>query len=196
MPRLKTLEGCLLVTSTEEILAEIEIPSSVKLTQEGNTITVKGKAGSVRKDFTKLPATLSVKTDKLMIKPYGKRKQDLAVANTGASIIRSMIKGADKGFTYKLKIIFAHFPISVKIKDKQVHVENFFGERSARVSTIVGDTKVTLAGEDVLVQGPSLEDVSQTAANIELSTKIKDKDQRVFLDGLYVFAREEGMQKS
>ncbi|HJY10928.1 MAG TPA: 50S ribosomal protein L6, partial [Nitrososphaeraceae archaeon] len=83
----------------------------------------------------------------------------------------------------------------IKVKDEEVHVENFFGERSARVSTIVGEaTKVSVAGEDVLVQGPSLEDVSQTAANIELSTRIKDKDQRVFLDGLYVYSREEGMQ--
>src|ERR1051326_6090820 len=114
-------------------------------------ISVKGKAGTVKNDFTKLPATLTLKGDKMIIQPYGKRKQDLAVTNTGASIIRSMIKGADKGFTYKLKIIFAHFPISVKIKEGQVHVENFFGERSARVSNIIGDTKVTLAGEDLLV---------------------------------------------
>jgi large subunit ribosomal protein L6 len=49
-------------------------------------------------------------------------------------------------------------------------------------------------GEDVVIQGPSLEDVSQTAANVELSTRIKDKDQRVFLDGLYVYSREEGIQ--
>jgi len=105
-----------------------------------------------------------------------------------------MIKGVEKGYTYKLKIIFAHFPISVKIKGKEVNVENFFGERSPRVSRIIGDaTKVNVVGEDVVVQGPSLEDVSQTAANIELSTRIKDKDQRVFLDGLYIYSREEGI---
>jgi large subunit ribosomal protein L6 len=106
-----------------------------------------------------------------------------------------MIKGVEKGYTYKVKIIFAHFPISVKVKGREVNVENFFGERSPRTSRIVGDaTKVSVVGEDVVVQGPSLEDVSQTAANIELSTRIKDKDQRVFLDGLYVYSREEGMQ--
>ncbi|MEO9319367.1 MAG: 50S ribosomal protein L6 [Nitrososphaera sp.] len=186
-----------MATSTEEaIVGEVEIPDSVKVTQERNTIVAKGKAGTVKKDFTKLPATISIDGNKVVIKPHGKRKKDLAVTNTGASIIRSMIKGAEKGFTYKLKVIFAHFPISVKVKDGQVLVENFFGERSPRVSTIVGEgTKVTVAGEDILVQGPSLEDVSQTAANIELSTKIKDKDQRVFLDGLYVYAREDGMQR-
>ena len=185
-----------MVTSTDQaIMAEVEAPASVKITKEGNVIAVKGKLGTVKKDFTKLPATITVEGNKITIKPYGKRKRDLAVTNTARSIITSMVKGVEKGYTYKLKVIFAHFPISVKVKGKQVQIENFFGERAPRVATIIGEsTKVNIAGEDVLIQGPSLEDVSQTAANIELSTKIKDKDQRVFLDGLYVYSREEGMQ--
>ncbi|HKU49413.1 MAG TPA: 50S ribosomal protein L6 [Nitrososphaera sp.] len=182
-------------TDQEQIMAEIEAPASVKLSKEGNVVAVKGKLGTVKKDFRRLPATVTVDGNKITVKPYGKRKQDLAVTNTARSILESMITGVEKGYTYKLKIIFAHFPISVKVKGKEVQVENFFGERAPRVSQIVGDaTKVTLVGEDIVVQGPSLEDVSQTAANIELSTKIKDKDQRVFLDGLYVYSREEGTQ--
>ena len=177
-------------------MAQVEAPASVKLSKEGNTLVAKGKLGTVKKDFTKLPATITVEGNKVTIKPYGKRKRDLAVTNTARSIIQSMIKGVEKGYTYKLKVIFAHFPISVKIKGKEIHVENFFGERSPRVAQIVGDaTKVNVAGEDVLIQGPSLEDVSQTAANVELATRIKDKDQRVFLDGLYVYSREDGINQ-
>ena len=185
-----------MATSTDQvIMAEVEAPASVKVVKEGNTLSVKGKLGTVKKDFTKLPATITVDGNKITIKPYGKRKRDLAVTNTARSIIQSMVKGVEKGYTYKVKIIFAHFPISVKVKGKEIQVENFFGERSPRVSRIVGDaTKVSVVGEDVVIQGPSLEDVSQTAANVELSTRIKDKDQRVFLDGLYVYSREEGIQ--
>ena len=185
-----------MATSTDqEIMAEVEAPASVKIAKEGNILSIKGKLGTVKKDFTKIPATLTVEGNKVTIKPYGSRKRDLAVTHTARSIIESMVKGVEKGYTYKLKIIFAHFPISVKVKGKEVSVENFFGERSPRSSRIIGDaTKVNVVGEDVVVQGPSLEDVSQTAANIELSTKIKDKDQRVFLDGLYVYSREEGIQ--
>jgi large subunit ribosomal protein L6 len=105
-----------------------------------------------------------------------------------------MMHGVEKGFAYKLKIVYAHFPISVKVKGGEIYVENFFGERSPRISRIVGDsTRVNVLGEDVIVQGPSLEHVSQTAANIESSTKLKDKDQRVFLDGLYIYSREKAM---
>jgi large subunit ribosomal protein L6 len=194
--RSRTWEEFWLATSTEQqITAEVEAPASVTIKKEGNLIQVKGTLGTVHKDFTKLPAIVTVEGNKITIKPYGTRKRDLAVTNTARSIIAGMIKGVEKGYTYKLKIIFAHFPISVKVRGKEVHVENFFGERSARMSRIIGDaTKVSVVGEDVVIQGPSLEDVSQTAANIEQSTKIKGKDQRVFLDGLYIYSKEEGTQ--
>ena len=172
---------------------EVTIPENVKIIQEGNIIIVEGKNGKIKKDFTKIPIKLVFEENKIMIHPPGQRRKDLALINTVKSIISSMIKGVETGFTYKLKIIFSHFPISVKVKDKKVIVENYFGERSSRISKIVGDTKVEISGEDVIVKGPSLEDVSQTATNIESSTKIKNKDQRVFLDGVYVYAKQDGL---
>ena len=184
-----------MVTSTsEDFFAEIDIPDMVTVKMDGNVIVVGGKLGTLQKDLTRLPISVDIKDKKLMIKPPGTRKRDLAVKNTAKSIIQSMIKGVERGFTYKLKVVYAHFPISVKTKGKEIYVENYFGERAARVSHVVGETtKVNVVGEDVVVQGPSLEHVSQTAANIEFSTKLKGKDQRVFLDGLYIYSREEGM---
>jgi large subunit ribosomal protein L6 len=52
---------------------------------------------------------------------------------------------------------------------------------------------VKVVGDEVHVQGSSLKEVSQTAANIQTGTKIKDKDQRVFLDGIYIFEKSQGM---
>jgi large subunit ribosomal protein L6 len=54
---------------------------------------------------------------------------------------------------------------------------------------------VAVKGDDVIVQGLSIEDVSQTAANVEQTTKIKVKDPRVFLDGIYVYEQHEGMEE-
>ena len=174
---------------------EVTIPQNVKITRDENILVVEGKNGKIKKDFTKIPVNLVFEKDKIMIHPPGRRRKDLALINTVKSILSSMIKGVEIGFTYKLKIIFSHFPISVKVKDKKVIVENYFGERSSRISKIVGDTQVMINGEDVIVKGPSLEDVSQTATNIESSTKIKNKDQRVFLDGIYLYAKEDGLRE-
>jgi large subunit ribosomal protein L6 len=177
----------------EEILAEVEIPEKVSVKIEDNMLEVSGPKGKVTKNFNKIPVTVSVEGKKVIVKPYGMRKRDLAITNTSRSIINNMIHGVLNGYTYRLKVIYAHFPITVKIKDRFIHVENFFGERSPRVIEIIGDCKVSVQGEDLIIQGPSLEDVAQTAANVELGTKVKDKDLRVFLDGLYVFSKEKSM---
>jgi len=180
--------------SSEETKAEILIPENVKVEFHDNVLSVDGKLGKLKKNITKIPVGLSIQDKKVLIRPLGKRKKDLAMINTTKSIIVNMITGVEKGFTYKLKIVSAHFPMSVKLKGDKVNIENYFGERSARTSQVVGDTtKVTVAGEDVIVQGPSLEDVSQTAANIELSTNMKRKDHRVFLDGVYVYSKKVGI---
>ena len=181
-------------SSKDDFEAEIFVPENVNARIDGDIITVKGKLGTLSKDIKNIPVVISVVDKRVSIRPHGKRKKDLAIANTARSLIRNMLIGVEKGFTYKLKIVSAHFPISVKIKGDKVNVENYFGERSPRTSKIVGETtKVTVSGDDVLVQGPSVEDVSQTAANIELSTKMRHKDQRVFLDGLFIYSKTSGV---
>jgi large subunit ribosomal protein L6 len=170
---------------------EIVLPSEVSITKQENLITTKGTFGSVQKDFTKMPAIIDLQDNKITIKSRGNRKKDFALVNTLQSVINNMIKGSSQGFTYRLKIVFAHFPISIKIKGKDIVVENFFGERSPRTSKIIGnDTKVSVEGEDIIVKGPNIENVSQTAANLELATRIKNKDSRVFLDGVYIYSKE------
>jgi large subunit ribosomal protein L6 len=185
------LEECWLDTSSSEYNSTLEIPEGISVTLEDRTIVVQGKLGTVKKDFTKLPAFLTIENSTIKIQPYGTRRKDFAISKTATSIIRNMIKGVQNGYKYKMKVVFAHFPITVKVKDGKVYVENFFGERKARISKIVGgSTKVAIEGDDIVISGPHLEDVSQTAANIELSTRVKNKDQRVFLDGIYVYSRE------
>ena len=104
-----------------------------------------------------------------------------------------MITGVTKGYQYKLKIVFSHFPISVKLQDKSVLIENFTGERRPRRIKLVGSVKVKIEPDDIIVEGANLEEVSQTAANIEQATRVRNKDPRVFLDGIYVYERNEGM---
>jgi len=170
----------------------VQAPEGVAVSLDGRTLSVKGKLGETRKDFQKVNVNLSVQGNKILITPFSEKKKDNVIVNTVLSIIGNMITGVTNGYTYKLKVVYAHFPISVKTKGDEMLVENFVGERSPRVAKIVGGCKVTVEGDDVVVKGVSVEDVGQTAANLELATKIKRKDQRVFLDGLYIYEKLEG----
>ena len=178
----------------ENILAEIEIPENVNVKYENKLLEVLGPQGKLKKNIEKIPIILTIEGNKkIKVKPFGKRKKDLAITNTIRSIIRNMITGVQIGYTYKLKVVFAHFPISIKVSQGKITIENFSGERSPRLIDIIGDCKVIVEEEDLVIKGPSLEDVSQTAANVELATRIKNKDKRVFLDGLFIYSREKGM---
>ena len=177
-----------------EISRTIQVPDGVEVTIEQRKVTVKGAKGTLTRDFSYVPISLEARDDNTVrIWAEWPRKKEASLVGTINSHIQNMIIGVEKGFIYKLKIVFSHFPISVKVQDKVVLIENFTGERQARKAKIIGDVKIRVESEDVTVEGINLEDVSQTAANIEQATKVKKKDPRVFLDGLYVYERKEGI---
>jgi large subunit ribosomal protein L6 len=182
-----------LATSTEELRQQvIEMPEGVRVDLQGRTLSIKGKLGEAKKHFDKVNINISVQGNKVLVSPFSAKKKDNVIINTVTSLVNNMVTGVTKGFTYKLKVVYAHFPITVKTKGSQILVENFVGERSPRVAEIVGDCKISIEGDDIIVKGVSVEDVGQTAANVELATKIKRKDQRVFLDGVYIYHKEQG----
>ena len=96
-----------------------------------------------------------------------------------------MNKGVTKGFEYKMKTVFSHFPIKTSVEGNEFIIQNFLGERSARRAKILEGVNVEAKGEDITVQGIDKEKVGQTVANIERATKVKKRDIRVFQDGIY-----------
>jgi len=176
-----------------EISKIIQVPDGVEVAIEGRKVTVKGAKGALTRDFSYVPISIEGNGKTVRVWAEWPRKKEASLVGTIYSHIQNMITGVEKGFSYKLKIVFSHFPISVKVQGKTVVIENFTGERRARRVKTIGDVKVKVQSEDIVVEGINLEDVSQTAANIEQATKVKKKDPRVFLDGIYVYERNEGM---
>ncbi|MBT8172363.1 50S ribosomal protein L6 [Candidatus Bathyarchaeota archaeon] len=178
-----------------ETVSTVEIPENVDGMIDGRIVTIKGEKGELIRDFSHAPINLQIDGNTVTVQASWPRKKESSLVGTVSSHIQNMIKGVTTGFTYKLKIVFSHFPITVKVEGKTFIITNFTGERNPRKSKIMGDTKVSIKGDDIIVQGINLEDVSQTAANIQNSTKIRNKDPRVFLDGIYVFEKHEGFEE-
>jgi len=173
----------------QDLDAEVELPEGVSANFKDGQVTVTGPLGKVSQDFSKIPVDLEIKGSSVKILTHGARRKNRSIINTARSLITNAVQGVTKGYEYKLKVIYAHFPVTVKVQGKKVSVENFYGERSPRVAQIIGDTKAEVQGEDIILNGVSIQDVGQTAANLEQATAVKRKDQRVFLDGVYVYER-------
>ena len=182
-------EGKPVSKKLQDLSTSLELPKGVSAKFENELLLVTGPLGKVQQEFSKIPVKVDINGNQITVTTHGARRQNRSILNTARSLVHNAIEGVTKGYQYKLKVIFAHFPVTVKVQGKRVLVENFYGERSPRVADIIGDTKVEVQGEDLIVNGVSLQDVGQTAANLEQATTVKRKDQRVFLDGVYVYER-------
>ena len=179
----------------EKLKDEVIIPEGVTVTKTKHMLSFVGPLGKTFKSFRSIPVDIEIVENKITLKAQGERKRDYAILHTARSIIRNICEGLVEGYTIKMKVVFAHFPITVKVEGKRILIENFQGERAPRETKIVGNTKVIPKGEDVILTGEVWTDITQTAANIELKTKVKNKDHRVFLDGIYVFEKKKGLEK-
>lgn len=176
----------------EKLTTSVSVPEGVTVALNRHMLVVDGPRGRAIKSFRKIPVGISVDSEAISLKAGGSRKRDYAILNTSRSLIRNLCQGVVEGYTVKMKIVYAHFPITVKVQNDTVLIENFQGERAPRVAKIHGSAKVEPNGDDVIVTGHVLTDVTQTAANIQLKTRIKNKDHRVFLDGIYVYDKYVG----
>ena len=179
------------MSKLETLHRTIAIPEQVIVQLEGRKVFVKGPFGSLQENLSHLPITLSVTNKEIEVSTSWPRKREIGMLGTAAAQIRNMMKGVTEGYKYSLRSVYAHFPVTVKVdeKAKVVRIENFTGEKTPRFALILDGVQATVKGEDVFVEGTDLKAVSQTAANIQNATRIRKKDQRVFLDGIYVFQK-------
>lgn len=179
----------------EKFQDAVDIPEGVKVSQKKHMLTFVGPLGKTYKSFRTIPVNIEISENKILLKALGTKKRDYAILHTARSLIRNICEGLIVGYTIKMKIVYAHFPVTVKVDGKVIIIENFQGERAPRKTRVVGNTKVMPKGEDVILTGEVWTDITQTAANIELKTKVKNKDHRVFLDGIYVYDKKKGIEK-
>lgn len=168
---------------------EIPIPDGIEVTVE-DEVTVSGSKGELKRKFKYRNIKIMKEDDKVVLETHFPKKKDKAMLGTIKSHINNMIIGLTEGFSYKMKIVYAHFPMTVKTTGNNVIIENFLGERHPRKAKILGDTRINIKGDEVVVEGINKEDVGQTMANIEQATKIKGRDPRVFQDGIYLVSKE------
>ncbi|KAI4210506.1 MAG: hypothetical protein LQ351_006657 [Letrouitia transgressa] len=148
---------------------------------------------------------------------HGSRK-NVATLRTVKTILNNQIIGVTKGFKYKMRYVYAHFPINVNIDKNnetglfEVEIRNFLGEKIVRRVTMLEGVDVEISKtqkDELTLTGNSLENVSQSAADIQQICRVRNKDIRKvglefsgtdcytlliecikqFLDGLYVSER-------
>lgn len=168
------------------IREKVEIPEELEVSVNDGVVIVSGPNGELSKEFDMHGIKIEEEKGDLVVSSDSSRKERRASVGTVVSHVHNLCKGVTEGFTSKLKVFYSHFPISISTKDRVLEIENFIGEEEPRRAEIVGDTEVEVDGEEIFVSGSDKEEVGQTAANIEQTATVENRDPRVFQDGIYI----------
>ncbi len=170
----------------KEIKEIIEIPDDIDVTVgQNNFVTVKGGKGELSRNFLHPDIKIIRKDNSMEISCKNSRKRNIAFVGTCVAHIKNMFKGVTDGFEYTMKVVYSHFPIKTEVKNNNFLINNFLGERTPRIAKILDGVNVEIKGETIHVRGIDIEKVGQTVSNIERATKVKNRDIRVFQDGIY-----------
>ncbi|ESW99463.1 hypothetical protein KL905_000980 [Ogataea polymorpha] len=175
----------------------LDVPQDVSLVIKSRNILVRGPRGELKKDLRHIDVTFTkLSNTQIKITVHNGDRKHVASLRTVKSIIANLIKGVTVGFRYKMRFVYAHFPINVNVvnEDGQEYVEirNFLGEKRLRKVKVWEGCKAVISTaqkDELIVEGNSLENVSQTCADIQQICRVRNKDIRKFLDGIYVSER-------
>ncbi|KZN25745.1 MULTISPECIES: 50S ribosomal protein L6 [unclassified Haladaptatus] len=165
---------------------EIEIPDEVSADVDHLDVTIEGPEGSVTRRLWYPNISVTVEDDAVVIESDVTDAKTNATVGTFESHVRNMVHGVSEEWEYKMEVFYSHFPMQVRSEGDEVVIENFLGEKAPRRTNVHGDTVVEVSDEELSLRGPSIEDVGQTAADIEQLTRVSGKDTRVFQDGVYI----------
>jgi large subunit ribosomal protein L6 len=167
----------------------IELPDDVSATVDHLDLTVEGPNGSVTRRLWFSDVGVSADNGVVVVESNSEDAKTNATVGTFHSHVQNMVHGVTEGWKYQMEVFYAHFPMQVSVDDDEVVIENFLGERAPRRTPIRGNTDIEVDGEKVTLSGPDKEAVGQTAADIEQLTRVTDKDNRVFQDGVYITSK-------
>jgi len=171
----------------------VTVPDGVTVTVKTRQVVVKGPRGELKNDLSHLPVDLQIKDagKKVIVERWFTSGKQAASIRTACTHINNMIIGVTKGFQYKMRFVYSHFPINVAItnKDARVEIRNFLGEKVVRVVDALGGVTVSRSSDvkdEIVLVGNDIQNVSRTCALIQQICAVKRKDIRKFLDGIYV----------
>lgn len=168
---------------------KVIIPDGVKVQLDGAQLKVNGPKGQLSRNVRFPQVTVTCDGKEVNITTESKRKEITAMVGTLEAHTKNMIRGVTEGFEYRMKVVYSHFPIQLKLQGNKLEIANFLGEKKARYARIEAGVTAKVASDEVVLTGIDRELVGTSAANIEHATHIRNRDPRVFQDGIYMVQR-------
>ena len=169
----------------------VPVPSGVSVDIAGQTVTAKGKLGTLKLVVSNEVAT-TLEDGKVWVKPKSDTKRARTLWGTTRALVNNMVNGVSKGFTVNLEINGVGYRAAVQGKNLQLQLgyshDVVFPIPEGIAITTPKPTEITITGSDK-------QRVGQVAANIrDFRPPEPYKGKGVKYAGEYIF-RKEGKKK-
>lgn len=164
----------------------VTIPTGVNVELDKAILKVKGQKGQLERNVRFPQINAFIENDDLVFSTGSDRKNVIAMVGTFAAHANNMFTGVSQGFEYRMKVVYSHFPIQLKLQGNKLEINNFLGEKKARYAKIEEGVNAKVGNDEVILTGIDKELLGVTSANIEHATKIRKRDPRIFQDGIYI----------
>ena len=169
--------------------ASVEIPEGLEVNLDNTLIKVKNQKTELSKKLTSSRVKVKKEENKIIFSVESDTRKDKGMLNTHVANFNNMLQGVKEIYIYKLKVCSGHFPMNVNIDKDKIVIKNFLGEKLPRVAKIIEGVQVKLDNDIITVESHDKDKAGQVSANIEIATKIRHKDRRVFQDGIFLISK-------
>jgi large subunit ribosomal protein L6 len=170
----------------KELYKKIEIPEGVEAEIHGSLVKIRGPEGENSRNFNVHSLELVKEGNKISIGNKKSTKKEKKLMNSLAAHIRNMINGVQNKFEYELKSVFSHFPVTIEVKGHEVIIKNFLGEKTPRKTKIPKGVDIEINGAIIKLRSTDIELAGMAAAKLEAVTNIRNRDKRIFQDGIFM----------
>lgn len=175
---------------TKQNLSQIvPIPSGIECTYKEDILKCKKDQLELEKRLYAPTINLKISDKEVAIKCKKGNKKDYKKLMTFQSHIKNIFRGLTENFAYHLEICNVHFPMTVKVEKDKLAINNFLGEKVPRFAQILPNVEVKVQGNKIIVSSHDKEAAGQTVSNIEQATKVKDRDRRIYQDGIHLVSK-------
>lgn len=172
------------------ISEKIAVPEGVQCSYESGMLKVQKSGNSVSKSISAPGMNVAISGNEITLSVKKGSKREFNVVKSYVAHIGNMFSGLAKEYIYNLEACNVHFPMTMKVDKDKLVISNFLGEKVSRSAKILPNVKVDIKAPKITLTGRDKEAVGQTAANIEKATKIRNRDRRIFQDGIFLVSKE------
>ena len=178
-----------------KIMEELSIPDGVSSSLNGTTFTVSKGSASVTRQINLPTIDITIKGNTILFNVEKGNKNELKYIKSAIAHIKNMFFGLDNKYIYRLEAVNVHFPMTLKVDKGFLLITNFLGEKIPRKAKIMPNVEIDLKGAKITLSSHDLEAAGETATNIEKATKIRNRDRRIFQDGIFITEKPTGVKQ-